>query len=647
MLDIFHNSHDLFYRSPFGAVECGSSINIKIKINKTYNIEELNLNVSNDDGDKTEVGMKLETTEGDFNIYTCNINIREITGLLWYYFSIKKDGNTYYYGNNKNSLGGIGEIYISIPPSYQITVYKKQNNTPNWFKDAIIYQIFPDRFYNGNEDEKLLKPSRDMIVRSNWNDTPSYIRDNKGRVIYFDYFGGNLLGIIKKLDYLKELGVNIIYLNPIFDAASNHKYDTGDYKKIDQMFGDEETFTELCKTAEEKGISIILDGVFSHTGSDSIYFNKENRYNSLGAYQSKESEYYSWYRFEEYPNKYESWWGVDVLPNVNELDIGYQNYIINNDDSVLNKWMNCGIKGWRLDVADELPAEFIKNFKGKLREINNESILIGEVWEDASNKISYGERREYLLGDELDSVMNYPFRDIFINFIMGNVDSYDVHSKIMSLYENYPTHHFYSMMNLVGTHDSPRILTILGESPNEHDISQEEKERFKLNTENRKLAISRLKLITLVQMTFPGVPSIYYGDEVGVEGYTDPLNRRTYPWGNEDKEILDWYKKITSLRNNNDIFKTGNFKSLSLNKDVYGYIREIKNSTDIFGQKKEDNLSIILINRSKEEVEVNIDVRDYKIENMNSILDDKNISNISENICVNVPPLESIILLKV
>jgi 4-alpha-glucanotransferase len=209
-----------------------------------------------------------------------------------------------------------------------------------------------------------------------------------------------------------------------------------------------------------------------------------------------------------------------------------------------------GAAGWRLDVADELPDEFIKNMKSVLKETDPESILLGEVWEDASNKVSYGVNRRFLWGEELDTVMNYPFRNILSDFILGHIDAHLAGRRFMNYYENYPGPHFYNLMNLIGTHDIPRILTILGEAPAEDTLNTEQKEKFKLNPRQRRLALSRLKLMVIFQMTFPGVPSVYYGDEAGMEGYSDPLNRGPYPWGREDMDLLAFHKKIINLRNN-------------------------------------------------------------------------------------------------
>ena len=460
-------------------------------------------------------------------------------GLVWYYFRLTAEGVMYFYGNNERSLGGIGQGFSSPPPKYQITVFEEEAGTPHWYKKAIMYQLFVDRFRNGNQGGGIENPKKNSFIYANWEDTPTYIKDcGTGAISRWDFFGGNLRGVMEKLEYLKELGVKVVYFNPVFEASSNHKYDTGDYRKIDPMFGDDEIFKELCKRAESLGIYIMLDGVFSHTGSDSLYFNKFGSYPGTGAYQSDQSPYYSWYCFKSDRDDYECWWGVDSLPNVNELDPGYVDYIITGQDSVIRHWMELGAKGWRLDVADELPDEFIRLLRKAMKEKDAESVLLGEVWEDASNKESYGRRRAYLLGKELDSVMNYPFRTIMLDFFLGKKDGKSVNEALMSIYENYPLHNFYSNMNLIGSHDVPRILTMLGDAPEEQGLSQLQKEVYRLPEAQKALGVERLKLLSLLQMTFPAVPSIYYGDEAGLEGFRDPLNRAAYPWGRENGTLL-------------------------------------------------------------------------------------------------------------
>lgn len=604
---IYHHSYHPSYRKPFGAVACNKEIILHLRINSSVKPDEVILYVWQESEKKMKVQlMNLIQTNANNRWYQGKIKTPEQPGLLWYHFRVLVEGKTFYYGNNKNHYGGIGEITQEIPPAYQITVYSQKFVPPQWFKEAIIYQIFVDRFCNGHPEGKILNPKKNSLIHSHWENTPIYIKDEKGKVVRWDFFGGNLLGVKKKLPYLNQLGINVIYFNPIFESPSNHKYDTGDYHKIDPMYGDLEDFQQLCEEAKQMGISIILDGVFSHTGSDSLYFNKKGNYPSLGAYQSKDSPYYSWYRFKEYPHSYERWWGIEVLPNVNELDPSYLNFIIDDQNSVLKYWQRMGIKGWRLDVADELPDEFIQHFYQTMKEIDPDSVLIGEVWEDAANKISYEKRRQYLYGEELDSVTNYPLRNIMIQFILGLKDSQQTKQALMSLYENYPIHHFYSLMNIIGSHDTPRILTLLQDHlPANLSIS-----------EKKELAIKRLKLISLWQITFPGVPTILYGDEVGLEGREEPINRATYPWGKENVGLLRWYQTIIQYRHQYDVFKTGQWTPIYQNPDVFGYLRFFENGKDVFGEGKGNGhqLAIVIFNQNL------FEIRDIKI-NLASFVD--------------------------
>lgn len=560
---IYHNSQDLSYRIPFGAVQVNSEVLLFLY---AYNdIKEVYLDLINFNGLRRKVKMEKHPQSPEHGVkYFAKIILRE-EGIFQYYFSVVFEDGTYYYGNNAQQLGGIGEIYHENPKMYQITVYKP-NKVANWFKEGVMYQIFVDRFYNGNEDGLVSNPKSNSFIYGRWEDEPMYITDTKGDIKRWDFYGGNLKGVLKKLPYLKELGVSIIYLNPIFKAVSNHKYDTGDYKQIDEMFGNEDLFKQLCEKAKEEGISIILDGVFSHTGADSVYFNKYGRYRSLGAYQSKESPYYNWYIFKSYPDSYDSWWGFETLPNVNELYPDYVDFIISAKNSVIGKWMKLGVKGWRLDVADELPDEFIRLLKERVRIEDSEGIVIGEVWEDASNKISYGNRRRYFLGEELDSVTNYPLREAIIAFLTNDINSELFNKKIMSLKENYPSENFQSLMNLIGTHDTKRIIT---------ELKKKE----------------LLYLAVTMQMTMVGVPIIYYGDEVGVDGGTDPSNRKTYPWGKEDKKILNKYKKLVQIRNSSKILKKGDIEFIACDSDVICYKRQL-----------DDKNLFILINRNPKEI---------------------------------------------
>lgn len=564
-LNVIHNSQESQYRRPFGAVVSGEKVRLSIDVNKEV---QVSLKIIKMNGIINTIIADKQYLNNGFFKYSAEIDTLGYKGILEYYFEIK-DGNNYlYYGNNYERLGGIGMSYRQDPVPYQITVYK-ESKVPDWYKEGIIYQIFVDRFFNGNEDGSILNPKRNSFIYADWSDNPMYIKDTSGRIIRWDFYGGNLKGVIKKLDYLKSLGVSIIYLNPIFKSSSCHKYDTADYEEIDEMFGTTETFQMLCKEAAKVGIRIILDGVFSHTGADSKYFNKFNNYEELGAFQSPESKYYKWFSFIEYPNKYECWWGIDNQPNVNELEPSYVEYMVKGENSIIKKWMDIGASGWRLDVADELPDEFIKIIKSKMKEVNSESVLIGEVWEDASNKVSYSSKREYFYGEELDSVTNYPFREILINFVKGYIKSDKLKKRFMSLYENYPIENFYSCMNVLGTHDTERILSVL---------------------DNK---IYLMKLIVGLQMTFPGVPIIYYGDEAGLEGGKDPDNRKTYPWGNENKEILDLYKLFINIRNNEEALKKGNFKFYDTDLDVCVYERTFNNEKVIVAVNTSEEVKIL------------------------------------------------------
>lgn len=592
---VYHNSHNIFYREPFGAVACEQKIILRVKSYSNVLVEECYLRLWEKESQEKLIPMTCianEEVENEIQqTFEVEYDLGAEPGLIWYYFRMHLNNKTYYYGNNSEELGGEGLLTEVEPSSFQITVYLP-TEIPSWYKKGIIYQIFVDRFFNGNARQEILNPKKKSLIHGDWNDTPFYIKDEKGRVIRWTFFGGNLQGVIKKLPYLQELGISIIYFNPIFEAASNHKYDTGDYHKIDPMFGDEATFVSLVQEAGKLGIYIILDGVFSHTGSDSIYFNKYGNYPSLGASQSPDSPYYSWYRFQECQEDYECWWGVDDLPNVKEMEPTYRDFIYGGPDSVIGYWMAKGVKGWRLDVADELPDEFIKELKSAMKANDPESILIGEVWEDASHKESYGKLREYFWGEELDATMNYPWRTILLDFVLGKISSGEVHARIMSLFENYPRENFLAALNLIGSHDRSRILTLLGEA--------HERDYLKLSSQARELAIKRLKLLSLMQMTFPGVPSIYYGDEAGMEGFSDPFNRGPYPWGREDKEIQEWYKKILRLRKEYAVFHQGDFSSFKSGEDVYGY--------KLSGKEEEIT---VFVNRSlTEDIEVEITPND-------------------------------------
>ena len=605
MLNVTHDSQNEFYRSPIGAAEAKSQVLLRLRFDTDERITSVKVRLWQD-----RVGESVQPMESDLEgkYYEARVKMPDDGTLLWYYFIITVDGRDYFYCNNDERLGGVGIVCDEPRASYQITVYRQGAKTPDWFKHAVMYQIFPDRFYRKG-DKIIEKPN--AIYHASWKDKPHYFKDlDTGDILAYDFFGGNFAGIKEKLPYLKDLGISVIYLNPIFLSASNHHYDTADYMETDPILGTKEEFNDLCRTAKEMGIRIILDGVFSHTGADSKYFNKFGNFDSVGACQSTESPYYSWYSFIDYPNVYESWWGFTNLPNVKEENPAYMDFIIHNENSVLHHWNKQGISGWRLDVIDELPEQFSQAFYKELKKTDPEAVLIGEVWEDASNKNAYGMNRHYLCGYEIDSAMNYPFRKIVLDFLLGHTDGGQVSRFINSLKENYPAQNFYAMMNLLGSHDRERILTLLGEAPPTNGMPERVQAEFKLDEDHLKLGKARLKQAVAWQMTFPGVPSVYYGDEISMQGYRDPYCRCPYDWENGDEDMRQWCKQLIKLRNDNIVLQTGQFMPVYAQGDVYGYARLIENGQDVFGQAAPNDVFIILLNRGREKQEIYVNVRD-------------------------------------
>lgn len=550
-----YNSRLEYHKSIFGAVKTGQTVTFRIILPRDFCCHAAKLVIKKaEDTQYSYINMQWDCMEGVGEEWWKIDFTAEDAALYKYHFEYDTSWGTsriYHVGNGLAAIKGEGD-------DWQLTVYDKNFHTPEWLKGGIIYQIFPDRFaFSGTKKQNV--PS-DRVLRTDRDGDPYWIPTAEGKVLNNDYFGGDLKGIEQKLGYLKSLGVTCIYLNPIFEAQSNHRYDTADYEKIDPMLGTERDFKSLCQSAEKLGIKIMLDGVFSHTGDDSKYFNRYSRYDSVGAYQSENSPYYNWYKFNKWPDDYESWWGIKILPEVNEDNPDFIEYITGKN-GIARKWLRLGASGWRLDVADELPDEFLDEFRKAVKEEKNDCLVLGEVWEDASNKSSYGKLRRYLLGEQLDSVMNYPFAGAVIDFIRdANAELFA--SRVMSIVENYPKEVLDVLMNHISTHDTMRAITALaGESCAYRDRRWQS--THSLDEKEYRYGMKLLMAASAMQFALPGVPTIYYGDEAGMQGYKDPFNRRCYPWGKENEELVEWYKKLGEIRSKNSVFKDGKFEILS------------------------------------------------------------------------------------
>ena len=560
------NSRDTRHKSIFGSTAAGESLRFSILMPRSFNCSRVTLVIHDDFGNYAYhnllwCGMNGENEEWWGIDYTF-----QNTGLYFYHFDYETP-----FGTNHIFLrsAGIGS-FASEGKEWQQTVYSPEYKTPEWVKGGIMYQIFPDRFYFSGK--KKPNVPTDRIIHESISDTPVWKPDENGKILNNDYFQGDLKGIKEKLPYIAYLGTTILYLNPIFEAHSNHRYNTADYLKIDPLLGDENDFTELCKEAEKYGIKVILDGVFSHTGSDSIYFNRENRYDSVGAYNSESSEYSPWFSFNA-DGTYKSWWGIDTLPETNEENDDFIHFITGKN-GVTEKWLKLGASGFRLDVADELPDKFLDALYISVKASDNDLFIVGEVWEDASNKFSHGGRRRYLLGNQLDSVMNYPFATAILDFMRFGVAESFMES-VVTICENYPKPVLDCLMNHIGTHDTARILTRLINFELEHK-PREIQAGYKLSENEYNHAKTLLKTATVLQYTLPGFPSVYYGDEAGLEGGSDPFNRAFYPWGNEDKTLIAWYKKLGEIRHSLPCLKDGKFIPYSAMLSCVAYIREGK-----------------------------------------------------------------------
>lgn len=516
-----------------------------------------------DGGSCQRLPLQYVQREGERLLWECSLFLDE-PGLYFYHF---EDSHGSHLAPEKGD--------------WQLTVYDPVFSAPDWCAGGVMYQIFPDRFSASGHPKQGVPEDRFRV--EDWKRQPAYEQGESGRVLGNDYYGGDLRGIESRLDYLASMGVTCLYLNPIFEAHSNHRYNTADYEKIDPMLGTKEDFVSLCEACHRRGMRVILDGVFSHTGSDSRYFNAKGRYHELGAAQSLESPYASWYSFSHYPDQYASWWGVPSLPEVREEEDSFLEYITG-ENGIARLWLRLGADGWRLDVADELPDGFLERFRAAVKAEKPDALVLGEVWEDATTKVSYGHRRKYLLGSQLDSVMNYPWREAVLSFLRGG-DAEVLWKAISTLLCRYPMPAVQMLMNHLGTHDTARLITELGgDSGRDRPRSLQAKAVMDGPALDR--GRRRVRMAAAIQYTLPGIPCLYYGDEIGMSGCGDPFNRAAYDWQGGDRQLRAWYRLLGRLRAVCPALKDGELLPVQFHAGHAVYLR-----------KRGENALLVAVNR--------------------------------------------------
>ena len=600
---LIHDPLSEAYRCPNGAMPTESTLQLRVCIRDTPLSCRIALRTWS--GEEARYPMCRIGDQDGLDCYEAVFSVGSSPCLLWYRFEVEAGGVIHTFGAPTDDLDV--QAVPDRKDGYQVTVYDASFDTPHWVRNGVAYQIMTDRFFRGVGTEALLH-SKDSLpgitLHDTWDEVPGYIHGRWQGTGNEDFFGGNLEGIRQKLSYLRDLGITVLYLNPIFEARSCHKYDTADYSRIDPMFGTADDLRRLCHDARQMGMRVILDGVFSHVGRDSIYFNRFGTYGrNTGACQNKNSPYYKWFTFSHWPDSYDCWWNIRSLPNVNEMDPDFRNFILNDKDAIIHRWQRCGTSGWRLDAVDELPLPFLRELRREVKGQNPDALVLGELWQDASCALHNDELRCYVLGDMLDSATNYPLREALIRFLLFQTDAGHTVRTLMTLQQNYPPVVFYSLMNMLGTHDRPRILNILaGCDWNEPPAPEEGLKQ--LSTEERMVGLLRERLMLRYILSLPGMPCVYYGDETAMAGAHDPFCRGTFPWGHEDLSMQAFYRHMISMRHAHPVLRTGTCRFLSPAEDVLAVCRDIRNGSDAFGDPLPDAFSVTCINRSVQTVDV-------------------------------------------
>ncbi len=597
---ILHDSHSPAYRSPIGPVAAGGTLCLRFFCDEGAAVTLRTWN-----GAERFIPMQALGAE----LFEATLTVPATPTLFWYDFIIHRPHGDVRYGNAPDELGGEGAVFYGTPRSYQVTVYDPDYQTPACLREGIIYQIFPDRFFAGAREvplqnrEDVMAAHPDATFHARWDEAPTLdIDPENGDNRALDFFGGTLAGIQAKLDYLHALGVTVLYINPIVRARTNHRYDTGDYETVDPILGDTADFEALAAAAGKLGMRVLLDGVFSHTGADSKYFNRFGRYPTLGAYQSEASPYYHWYHFFSFPDQYRSWWGFHTLPAVQKQEPTYQRYLLDSETGVLPLWMRRGACGWRLDVADELPVSLLQGMRKAVKAQNPQGVLLGEVWEDASNKIAYGQPRSYCLGDTLDSVMNYPLRRAVIDFFTRRRTAFDLARLIRHQREVYPTPFLYSLMNLLGSHDRVRALNAFAGYDRDGAIQMPREEAMYIRLSAQELALAKERYLEALALlcALPGAPTVYYGDEMGMQGMADPWNRAPMDWQSGDAVLWSAVSALLAQRRQHRVLMTGFMDVDATDADTLTIHRYGVDGRDAFGQPLADAPRSITITRNVE-----------------------------------------------
>ena len=564
MSHTFYNSLDLTCKSPFGAVKAGQPVTFNLTVPEDLGYVDPHLVLTKDCEDPVHYRMEFTGQTPKVNHFALTVT-PTTSGLYFYHFDLYTDFRRIY-----RTSGGEGVLSWTDGQDWQLTVYEPDFKTPDWLKNGTMYQIFPDRFCEGKPNKAM--PFADRIYRADKTGEPYFWPTEQSEgYLNMDYYGGDFAGIQQKLPYLEELGITCIYLNPIFEAHANHRYNTANYLKADPLLGTNEDFAALCAEAKKHGIRIILDGVFSHTGSDSLYFNREGRYGPGGAYRDRNSPYRSWYDFDSgYVGGYRSWWGFETLPEVDEETPSYVEFITG-PGGVIDTWLRRGAAGFRLDVADELPDEFIEKVRAAVKRVSPEKFLLGEVWEDATTKFGFNKRRTYLLGKGLDSVMNYPFKNAVLDFVKGK-PAEQAMTEILTICEHYPAPAMDTALNFLSTHDTERALTVIADEPANGRGRAWQSGRC-VTGDAYEEGLLRLRMAYAIIYTLPGVPCLYYGDEIAMQGYRDPFNRAFFRWDAHEQRLRPVLAQLAQLRHTCEAFRTGQLRVLRAEDGILHYQR--------------------------------------------------------------------------